>query len=105
MSTETPQGTPRYLQFLALVSFHAFIEEKVDVAIYECHHGGEFDATNVIQQPVVTAVTPTDQDHIRQLGPWNLQSWCPCILSPAADDSNFYASETSRRERTCARLR
>ena len=68
-STNDSVHTPRYLQFLALVSFHAFIKEKVDVAVYETHHGGEYDATNVIQEPAVTAITPIDEDHIEQLGP------------------------------------
>ena len=36
-SRENTQNAPRYLQFLALVSFHAFIREGVDVAIYETH--------------------------------------------------------------------
>lgn len=43
--------------------------EGVDVAIYETHQGGEFDATNVIPKPVVTAITPIDEDHLHQLGP------------------------------------
>jgi len=60
---------PRYLQLLALLSFHVFIEEKVDVAIYETHLGGEFDATNVIRTPLVTAITPIALDHVTQLGP------------------------------------
>ena len=59
---------PRYLQLLALLSFHVFIEEKVDVAIYETHMGGEFDATNIIT-PLVAAITPIAEDHIRLLGP------------------------------------
>jgi len=64
-----PQDAPRYLQLLALASFHAFIKEGVDVAIYETHQGGEYDATNVISEPVVTAITSIDEDHMHQLGP------------------------------------
>jgi folylpolyglutamate synthase len=60
---------PRALQLLALTSFHTFIKERVDVAIYETHHGGEFDATNVIQRPAVTVITPIGIDHANQLGP------------------------------------
>ena len=54
---------PRYLQLLALLSFHVFIEEKVDVAIYETHFGGEYDATNIIRMPIITAVTSIAMDH------------------------------------------
>lgn len=67
--TEDSQDAPRYLQFLALVAFHTFIKERVDVAIFETHQGGQFDATNVIHEPVVTAITTIAEDHVHQLGP------------------------------------
>ncbi|KAM5354050.1 hypothetical protein ACJ41O_000700 [Fusarium nematophilum] len=60
---------PRYLQLLALVSFHAFIREGVQAAVFETHHGGEYDATNVIEHPVATVITPLGMDHVDQLGP------------------------------------
>jgi folylpolyglutamate synthase len=60
---------PRYLQIFALLSFHTFIRERVDAAIFETHHGGEYDATNVVEKPIVTAVTTLGMDHIKQLGP------------------------------------
>lgn len=60
---------PRYLQFLALLAFHTFIRENVDAAIFETHHGGEFDATNVIRRPIATAITSLGLDHVAQLGP------------------------------------
>lgn len=62
-------GEPRYLQLLMLVSVHAFIKEGVDVAIYETHNGGEYDATNVFQKPVVTGIATIGMDHVEQLGP------------------------------------
>ena len=61
--------TPRYLQFLMLLSIHTFISEGVDVAIYETHSGGEFDATNIFKKPVVTGITTLGMDHVDQLGP------------------------------------
>lgn len=39
------------------------------MAIYETHQGGEFDATNFIPKPVVTAITSIDGGHLHQLGP------------------------------------
>ena len=60
---------PRYLQLLLLVSVHAFIRERVDLAIYETHNGGEYDATNVIEKPIVTGITTIGIDHVEQLGP------------------------------------
>lgn len=67
LSHNTPK--PRYLQLLMLASVHAFIREGIDVAIYETHNGGEYDATNVIQKPIVTGITTIGMDHIEQLGP------------------------------------
>lgn len=60
---------PRYLQLLALLSFHVFIQEKVDVAVYETHMGGRYDATNVIPSPTVTVITHIAEDHVQYLGP------------------------------------
>lgn len=60
---------PRSLQLLALLSYHTFIKEQVDVAIYETHHGGEYDVTNIIEEPVVTAITSIGLDHVKELGP------------------------------------
>jgi folylpolyglutamate synthase len=60
---------PRYLQLLTLLSFHVFLKEGVDVAVYETHMGGRYDATNVIPSPVITAVTHVARDHIQYLGP------------------------------------
>ncbi|KAK3938433.1 folylpolyglutamate synthase [Diplogelasinospora grovesii] len=70
LSLQQPDGPgPRYLQLLALISYHTFLKEQVDVAIYETHHGGQYDATNVILHPVVTALTSIGMDHVRELGP------------------------------------
>lgn len=61
--------SPRYLQLLFLTSVHAFIRQQVDIAIYETHNGGEFDATNIFSQSAATGVTTIGIDHIAQLGP------------------------------------
>ena len=63
------QDKPRYLQLLLLVAINIFITQKVDVAIIETHNGGEFDATNVVTRPVVTAISTIGLDHVKQLGP------------------------------------
>jgi len=60
---------PRYLQLLTLTSYHVFLTEGVDVAIYETHLGGEFDATNIVEGPTIAAVTSIAMDHVELLGP------------------------------------
>lgn len=60
--------TPGFLQMMAIVSFHTFIKEGVKVVICEAHHGGQFDATNFIDRPVITAITKIGMDHVENLG-------------------------------------
>ena len=60
---------PRYLQLIALLAIHTFSQEGTQAAIFETHHGGEYDATNVISEPVVTGITSIGLDHLAQLGP------------------------------------
>ena len=58
-----------FFQLLALVAARTFIAEKVDLAIFETHHGGAFDSTNMFPKPVATGITEIGVDHIAQLGP------------------------------------
>ncbi|KAJ5576053.1 hypothetical protein N7535_002979, partial [Penicillium sp. DV-2018c] len=69
-STTLPTDTkrPGFLQMLAIVAFHTFIEEGVDVVICEAHHGGQFDATNFVERPAITAITKIGMDHVENLG-------------------------------------
>ncbi|KIW76589.1 hypothetical protein Z517_09033 [Fonsecaea pedrosoi CBS 271.37] len=60
---------PRYLQLVALLAIHTFSSEGIQAAIFETHHGGEYDATNVFAAPVVTGITSIGLDHLAQLGP------------------------------------
>lgn len=60
---------PRYLQLLALLAIHTFCQEGTQATIFETHHGGEYDATNVLAAPVVTGITSIGLDHLAQLGP------------------------------------
>jgi len=59
---------PMYFKFLTIMAIHAFIEEKVDVAVVEVGIGGEYDATNVLPSPVVCGVSSLGLDHTDILG-------------------------------------
>ncbi|KAJ5645323.1 hypothetical protein N7507_011334 [Penicillium longicatenatum] len=59
---------PGLLQMMAILSFHTFIKEGADVVICEVHHGGQFDATNFVEHPVITAITKIGLDHVDNLG-------------------------------------
>ncbi|AOY76209.1 bifunctional folylpolyglutamate synthase/dihydrofolate synthase [Clostridium formicaceticum] len=45
-----------------------FAEEKVDFTILEVGMGGRLDATNIIENPLLSIITPIDYDHMEHLG-------------------------------------
>lgn len=61
-------GMPPYFNFLTVMAFKVFLEEKVDVAVIEVGIGGQYDCTNVVPQPVVTGVSSLGLDHCSLLG-------------------------------------
>ncbi|ESQ44888.1 hypothetical protein EUTSA_v10010319mg [Eutrema salsugineum] len=65
-SNEIPM--PTYFCFLALLAFKIFTTEQVDVVILEVGLGGRFDATNVVQRPVVCGISSLGYDHMEILG-------------------------------------
>ncbi|KAJ5096067.1 hypothetical protein NUU61_005423 [Penicillium alfredii] len=65
----TAPGTkPQYFRYLTLMAFHTYLSEGVDAAVIECGIGGQYDCTNVIEQPSVTAITSLGIDHTAMLG-------------------------------------
>ncbi|KAF7654675.1 hypothetical protein LDENG_00066690 [Lucifuga dentata] len=59
---------PFYFQFLTLLAFHVFLQERVDLAVIEVGIGGEFDCTNIIRKPWVCGITSLGFDHCSLLG-------------------------------------
>jgi folylpolyglutamate synthase len=69
VATEPEAGSvPTYARYLALMSYHIFITEGVDLAIYETGIGGEFDVTNVVERPVAAGISTLGIDHVLILG-------------------------------------
>ena len=56
-----------FFEAMCALSFVAFAEFPVDVGIFECGMGGEWDSTNVINA-AVSVVTPIGFDHMEYLG-------------------------------------
>ncbi|CAL8386893.1 unnamed protein product [Boreogadus saida] len=59
---------PNYFQFLTLLGFHSFLQEKVDVAVVEVGIGGAYDSTNIPKKPWVCGVASLGIDHTPILG-------------------------------------
>ncbi|SNS06138.1 dihydrofolate synthase / folylpolyglutamate synthase [Anaerovirgula multivorans] len=50
------------------IAFAFFAEEKVDYVVLEVGMGGRLDATNMIEKPIISVITPIDYDHMEHLG-------------------------------------
>ena len=91
-----PKNKPVYFRFLNLMSFHVFISEGVDAAVYEVGIGGAWDSTNNFETPAVTGITTLGIDHVAVLGDTIEQiSWhksgifkenCPVKINPAISE-------------------
>ena len=57
-----------YFKYLTILSFHVFLQEGVDTAIYEVGVGGTYDSTNIIDKPTVTGISALGIDHTFMLG-------------------------------------
>ena len=62
------QSKPIYARYLTLMSYHVFLQEGIDVAVYETGVGGEFDATNIVERPVASGISTLGIDHVFVLG-------------------------------------
>ncbi len=75
-----------------VAGFLAFSEVPADVLLLEVGLGGRLDATNVIEAPRLTAITPVDYDHKEFLGPTIaaiagekagiIKPGVPCVVAP-----------------------
>ncbi len=62
-------GAPiTFFEITTAAAFHAFRQHPADVLLLEVGLGGRLDATNVIDRPALTAITPVSIDHTHYLG-------------------------------------
>jgi len=59
---------PTYFVAITCAIFYLFKIEKVDYAVIETGLGGRYDATNVIENPLLCLITSLGFDHEEQLG-------------------------------------
>ncbi len=88
-------------------AFLAFARNPSDVTLIEVGLGGEFDATNVFDQPTCCVITPVDYDHMDYLGPdlshiaaakaGILKSDVAAIIGPQEDEALARIEQTARR--------
>ncbi|WP_282604437.1 folylpolyglutamate synthase/dihydrofolate synthase family protein [Pelagibius sp. Alg239-R121] len=81
-----------YFEITTVAAFLAFARMPADVLLLETGLGGRLDATNVLEQPLLTAITPISIDHVQFLGSEQeviavekagiLKAGVPCVIAP-----------------------
>ncbi len=85
-----------YFEITTVAGILAFSRVPADYTLLEVGLGGRLDATNVIDKPLLTAITPVSMDHEAFLGntlakiagekAGIIKRGVPCIVAPQADD-------------------
>ncbi len=66
---EKNAGRPiTYFEITTAAAFYLFSRTRADYLLLEVGLGGRFDATNVIEKPLGTMITPISMDHVEFLG-------------------------------------
>ena len=61
-------GPITFFEITTAAAFLAFAREPADVVLLETGLGGRLDATNLVERPLVTVLTPISFDHRQHLG-------------------------------------
>ena len=96
-----------FFESLTVAAFVAFREARVDVAVLEVGLGGRLDATNVIRDPIATAITSISLEHTGILGgtldaiarekAGILKPDVPMVLGPLPDEARDAVLEVAAR--------
>lgn len=62
------KATPSFFEWITTLAFHYFYEKQPDFVILEVGLGGRLDATNVIEAPLISIISPIGLDHQEYLG-------------------------------------
>jgi len=84
-----------YFEITTAAAFKAFADTPADILLLETGLGGRLDATNVVDNPAVVALTPISHDHEQFLGSdlagiagekaGIMKSGAPVIIGPQSD--------------------
>lgn len=86
-----------FFEATTAAAFLAFSRATADIVLLETGLGGRLDATNVVDQPLLTAITPVAFDHMEFLGrtlsaiagekAGILKPGAPAVIGPQADEA------------------
>ncbi|MBO9433134.1 bifunctional folylpolyglutamate synthase/dihydrofolate synthase [Ruegeria sp. R13_0] len=96
-----------YFEITTCAALLAFARAKADYTLLEVGLGGRLDATNVIEKPAVTVITPISIDHEQFLGntlakiaaekAGIIKRGVPCIVGPQPDEAMEVIEQTAAR--------
>lgn len=100
-------GDITYFEITTCAALLAFSRTPADFTLLEVGLGGRLDATNVVDDPVLTMITPVSMDHEQFLGDTLrkiafekagiIKPGVPCIVSRQADDGMEVIEEVAQR--------
>lgn len=83
---------PTQFEVFTAAAWMHFAQQSVDIAVIEVGLGGRLDATNVVDQPLVSVITSLSREHWQRLGPTLadiagekagiLKTQCPAVIGP-----------------------
>ncbi|MBB5723036.1 dihydrofolate synthase/folylpolyglutamate synthase [Loktanella ponticola] len=89
--------TITYFEITTIAGLLAFAETPADYTLLEVGLGGRLDATNVVEKPAITIITPVDLDHQAFLGDTLtaiatekagiIKRGVPCVVGPQHEES------------------
>ena len=96
-----------YFEITTVAALVAFTETPADYTLLEVGLGGRLDATNVVEKPLLTIITPVDLDHQAFLGDTIaliaaekagiLKRGAPCIVGPQHGEALDVIEDKARR--------
>ena len=96
---ETANGNEpiTFFEITTAAAYLAFAREPADIVLLETGLGGRLDATNVIERPLVSVITPVSMDHQQFLGTTLaaiagekagiIKGGVPVVIAPQEDDA------------------
>ena len=108
---EMGEEHPTEFELITALAFLYFAEQKCDVVVLEVGLGGRLDATNIIENPLVSVITSVSFDHTEYLGEtlseitWNkcgiIKEGRPVVVYPYQKEAVYQEIKKTAEEKGC----
>lgn len=97
---------PTEFELVTAAGMEYFARQEVDFVVLEVGLGGRLDATNIIDEPLVSVITPIGLDHTDYLGDTVeqvaaekagiIKPYCPCVIHPQETEARAVIEDKCR---------